>query len=112
MEQISFKMISNNQEIINEKTAYYKKDNTINFKINNDLYSFDEEKIILIKRDKEKELVIKFQEKVILIIAKEENINLSYPMRKVSVDITEKIINLSYSLEEGETLHNTINIEF
>lgn len=112
MEKLKFCLISNNKEIINDVIAYYKKDNTINFKINEDLYKFDKEKIILTKIDKEKELVIKFKEKVIIIYAKKENISLDYPMVKSSINIEPNRYNLSYSLDEDKTLENTIIIEF
>ena len=58
MKEISFKLISNGIEIINEKTSYYEKDNTINFCVKGDIYKFDKKNFILRKKDKEKELVI------------------------------------------------------
>lgn len=112
MEKLKFKLISNNKEIINTDVAYYKKDNTIIFKIDNDLYKLDTKNIILTKIDKEKELVIKFKEKVIIIYAKYENITLDYPMLESIVKTSEKSINLSYTLEEDKLLSNTIVIEF
>lgn len=112
MEKLKFKLISNNKEIINEEVAYYKKDNTINFKINDELYKLDTKKIILTKIDKEKELVINFKEKVIIIYAKYENITLDYPMLESTIKTSDKSYSLSYTLEEDKLLSNTIVIEF
>lgn len=112
MERLNFKMVSNNKEIINDNVAYYKKDNNINFKINEEIYIYDKKAKILTKKDKEKELVIKFKEKVIIITAKKEGIKFSYPMSKSSIKETSKLIILSYILDEEEPLHNSIFIEF
>lgn len=105
-------MNSNNKEIINEEIAYQKKDNTINFKINNDLYKYDLKNYILTKKDAEKELVIKFKEKVIIIYAINEGISLNYPMLKSKIKEQNNTINISYTLDEEVKLNNTIIIEF
>ena len=54
MKEISFKLISNGIEIINEKTSYYEKDNTINFCIKGDVYKFDKKNVIKKKRSRKR----------------------------------------------------------
>lgn len=112
MEKLHFKMLSNNKEIINENISYYKKDNIINFKINDDLYNLDLENIILTKKDKEKELVINFKDRDILITVLTDDIKVRYPIASSSIKKTEKGFKLDYLLDEGEKLNNCIIIEF
>ena len=47
METLKFKLISNKETLINESTSYYIKDNIINFKINDELYSYNLENNII-----------------------------------------------------------------
>ena len=105
MKEISFKLISNGIEIINEKTSYYEKDNTINFCIKGDVYKFDKKNVILRKKDQEKELVI-----IIEVI--KEGISVDYPINVITTEISDSKVFFSYSLDSEEELENTIIIEF
>ena len=106
MKEISFKLISNGIEIINEKTSYYEKDNTINFCIKGDVYKFDKKNV------QEKELVIKINEKVIIIEVIKEGISVDYPINVITTEISDSKVFFSYSLDSEEELENTIIIEF
>lgn len=112
MKEISFKLISNGKEIINEKTSYYEKDNTIYFCIKGDVYKFDKKNVILRKKDQEKELVIKINEKVIIIEVIKEGISFDYPINVITTEISDSKVFFSYSLDSEEELENTIIIEF
>lgn len=112
MNKLHFIMESNKKEIINEHVAYYTKDEIIVFKINDDIYKYDKKNIILSKKDFEKELVIKFNEKLILIEVNINNIKIDYPISEVNIKTTENKMLLSYKLDSGEQLNNTITIEF
>lgn len=112
MKEISFKLISNGIEIINEKTSYYEKDNTINFCVKGDIYKFDKKNFILRKKDKEKELVININEKVIIIEVIKEGISVDYPINVIMTEISNFKVLLSYRLDSEEELENTIIIEF
>lgn len=109
---LNFKLLSNNEELINENTNYFEKDNIIKFKINDDLYEYDKENTILIKKDQEKELTINFKEKVIIINLISNNIKVDYQMEKSIIKIDKNKVNLIYTLESDESLENSIFIEF
>ncbi|MCH5166825.1 MAG: hypothetical protein J1F35_02935 [Erysipelotrichales bacterium] len=112
MNKLTFKLLSNNKEIINEQINYLKQENIIKFKINDDNYEYDEKNIILVKRDSEKELTINFKEKVIIINLLSNNIKIDYPMDKSDANINNNIVILNYTLESDKTVENTIIIEF
>ena len=112
MNKLHFIMESNKKEIINEYPAYYTKDEKIIFKINDEIYQYDKKNIILSEKDSEKELVIKFKEKLIIIAVNINNIKIDYPIAKVNVQTDEKKVLLSYELDDIEPLNNRITIEF
>lgn len=112
MQTLHFKLISNNNEIINDKTTYYIKDNIIHFYIDECFYKYDLTNHIFSKKDNEKELVINFNKKVILIECLKENMKFDYPIDKITKKNSKNNVQLEYTLDGEEKLVNTIIIEF
>ena len=112
MKKLIFKLFNNNHEVINEIVNYYESNNIIKFKIKDELYEYDKDNTILIKKDEEKEIIMNFQEKLIIINLLSNNIKIDYPMNECSIKIDKNNTILKYTLESEETVENTIFIEF
>ena len=112
MNKLKFKLITNDEEIIDEEVNYFEKDNIINFKIADDIYQLDKEKIILIKKDQEKELTMNFKEKLIIINLYTNNIKIDYSIDNCKINKEKNIIKIDYTLESENKIKNSIFIEF
>ena len=62
------KLTTNGEEKINSKSNYFIKDDKLNFKIDDDTYSYDLNKDILIKKNKETSISIDPNESLIMIV--------------------------------------------
>lgn len=109
---LDFKLISNESEKINTTVNYYQKENTLNFKIEDDIYQYKINECILIKKDKEKELTMNFKKKVIIIHLFSNNIEIDYPMDKSAYKITKKHVELMYTLKQDIEINNKIYIDY
>lgn len=109
---LDFKLISNESEKINTTVDYFQKNNILNFKINNDLYQYDINEYILIKKDQEKEITINFKKEVIIINIKSNNIKIDYPMDKSTYKISKNHVELTYMLKQDIEITNKIFIDY
>lgn len=112
MKQLLFQLTTNDKKVIDRKVNYYKSGDIYNFKIDEDLYQFDSQNIILTKKDQEKEININFLEKLIIITILENNIKIDYPLEECYYDTTKNSYKLFYVLDSDNPLKNSIVIDF
>lgn len=112
MLSLDFKLISNGSEKINTTINYFQKNNILNFKINEDLYQYNINEYILIKKDSEKEITMNFNKKVIIIHLFSNNIKIDYPMDKCAYKIHKNHVELTYTLNQDVEINNKIVIDY
>lgn len=112
MKQLIFKLITNKEEKINSKLKYYKKDNTYFIKDNDSIYKIDVLKKSFIKETKESIIKIDIKNKIIIITLKENNLSVNMNLLSGNFKNEDNIINIEYTLDDGENTYNCINIEY
>ncbi len=112
MNRLHFKLISNQETLIDTITNYIKSNNNLKFKVNNDLYEYHLEKLTLIKKSKDSKITIDFKNKIIKI--KLHNISDEFIMdiSDIFIENNEDIIKLEYSFYNDEKTTNYIIIEY
>ncbi len=112
MQTLIFKLISNKETLINESTSYYIKDNIINFKINDELYSYNLENNILIKTNKEYKITNDFENYNIIIEIPESNSMFNMEILDYTIHIDNNKILIKYKYLGDEEIENSIFIEY
>jgi hypothetical protein len=112
MQLLKFKLISNSNTLINKKTNYYIKDNIINFKIDNDIYTYNLENNILIKRNKESIITIDFENYNIIIEIPECNSMFNMEIKEYNIHIDNNNISIKYKYIADEIMTNSIFIQY
>lgn len=112
MQTLKFKLISNKETLINESTSYYIKDNIINFKINDELYSYNLENNILIKTNKEYKITNDFENYNIIIEIPESNSMFNMEILDYTIHIDNNKILIKYKYLGDEEIENSIFIEY
>ena len=109
---LDFKLISNESETINTTVNYFQRNDILNFKINDNIYQYDVNKYIIIKKDFEKEITMNFNKKVIIIHLFSNNIEIDYPMDKGSYKVSKGHAELTYTLKQDIEINNKILIDY
>lgn len=112
MLQLSMRLITNGRETINKTSNYFIKDNKMNFKIDDDTYSYDLENDILIKKNKETSIEINPNEKLIMITLLEQNYTFDMPIIESNLKKQDKLIELTYTFDSEEKTTNCIIINY
>lgn len=88
------------------KTTGYLEQNILKFSFNDTKYLFDKENIIFEKEDKEKKLVFKFNENILILHDKllNRNFNINLLIKNLQNKINEVIINYQIEKENFEFL--------
>jgi hypothetical protein len=102
MQLLKFKLISNSNTLINKKTNYYIKDNIINFKIDNDIYTYNKESII----------TIDFENYNIIIEIPECNSMFNMEIKEYNIHIDNDNISIKYKYIADEIMTNSIFIQY
>ena len=111
MEKLKFILQSDGVDAINREVNYYIKDNVIKFKIDKTLYEYDLNKDILKKSD-ESLLTMDFLNPLIMLTLKENNYCFDIPIFNVLIEKEERIIKISYDIEEDKMTNKRIIIEY
>ena len=111
MEKLKFILQSDGVDAINREVNYYIKDNVIKFKIDKTLYEYDLNKDILKKSD-ESLLTMDFLNPLIMLTLKENNFCFDIPIFNVLIEKEERIIKISYDIEEDKMTNKRIIIEY
>lgn len=112
MNKLVFKLLSNQETVIDETTSYYISDDNLNFKIDKTIYRYNLTDDILIKKDEDMEMTIDLNNNIIYITLKENNatFNMSIENTKISKKAGE--ISLKYTLNNDEIIKNEITIKY
>ena len=111
MEKLKFILQSDGVDAINREVNYYMKDNVIKFKIDKTLYEYDLNKDILKKSD-ESLLTMDFLNPLIMLTLKENNYCFDITIFNVLIEKEERIIKISYDIEEDKMTNKRIIIEY
>lgn len=112
MKYLKFQLKTNNQEVINEKSNYLIKDNMLTFKIQNDLYSFNLEANILIKKNQESVITMDFENYNIIIEVIGNNLMFNMEITEYNIVRNEGLIKITYKYMSDEITTNNIIIEY
>lgn len=112
MQTLNFQLITNDSKKINSKVNYFQKNSILNFKIEDDIYQFNIEECLLVKKDQEKEITMDFKKKVIIIHLFSNNIKIDYPMDKCTYQIHKNHVELIYTLNQDIVINNKILIDY
>lgn len=112
MLKLSFKLITNGSEIINETSNYFIKDNVINFKINEETYSYNLIDDIMIKKNKESSINIDLKNKIIQITLLEQGLTFDMEIIDSKVKKDSNLIEFEYTFESDEKTTNCITINY
>lgn len=112
MLKLSFKLITNGSEIINETSNYFIKDNVINFKINEETYSYNLIDDIMIKKNKESSINIDLKNKIIQITLLEQGLTFDMEISDSKVKKDSNLIEFEYTFESDEKTTNCITINY
>lgn len=112
MLKLSFKLITNRSEIINETSNYFIKDNVINFKINEETYSYNLIDDVMIKKNKESSINIDLKNKIIQITLLEQGLTFDMEIIDSKVKKDSNLIEFEYTFESDEKNTNCITINY
>ena len=112
MLKLSFKLITNNRTVIDSESNYFIKDNVINFKIEEDTYSFNLENYIMTKKNKESNIIINPNEKLIQITLLSHNMTFDMEIIDSKVKKEQNTIEFTYTFESDEKTTNCIIINY
>lgn len=112
MNTLKFKLISNNNEEINEVTNYYIKDNKMIFKIKEDLFEYDVNNEYLIKKNKEISIKINLKDKLLEITLLSHNYTVDMEIIDLIIEKEENKVKIEYSFDDGEKNTNCIFITY
>lgn len=112
MNTLKFKLISNNNEEINEVTNYYIKDNKMIFKIKEDLFEYDINNEYLIKKNKETSIKINLKDKLLEITLLSHNYTVDMEIIDLIIEKEENKVKIEYSFDDGEKNTNCIFITY
>lgn len=112
MNKLVFKLLSNQETIIDETTTYYISDDNLNFKIDKTLYRYNLTEDILYKKDKDMEMAIDLNNNIIYITLKENNATFNMPIEDTKINKKVGEISLKYTLNNDEIIKNEITIKY
>lgn len=112
MKQLEFKLITNNETIIYEKSNYFIKENILNFKAKEELYTFDLENNLLKKKNDESIIKINLKDKLVEITLVPQNLTFDMEIIDFKIENKENNIKLEYTFENDEKTTNCIIINY
>lgn len=112
MNMLTFKLISNKKEEINEEVSYYINNDIINFKIGNTLYKYNLIDDILIKSDFDLSLTIDPHNHIIYVKLMENSLEFNMPIDKVKITKKSHEITIKYTLLGDEITENEIYLNY
>ena len=112
MNTLKFKLISNNNEEINEVTNYYIKDNKMIFKIKEDLFEYEINNEYLIKKNKETSIKINLKDKLLEITLLSHNYTVDMEIIDLIIEKEENKVKIEYTFDDGEKNTNCIFITY
>lgn len=112
MDVLIFRLISNKKEEINVEVPYYIKDDTINFKIEDNLYKYNLNNDIIIKNNSNLSITIDFNNDIIYVKLVENDLTFNMPIDKVKITKNDQEITIKYRLLSDEITENEIYLKY
>lgn len=112
MKTLTFKLSTNNEEVINGSSNYFIKENVMNFIINEETYSYNLDNNILIKKNNESSICINPNESIIHITLLEQNLTFDMEIIDFKVKNDDNKIIYEYSFMSDEKTTNCITIDY
>ena len=111
MEKLHFKLITNDEVLIDIDTSYFNKDEVINFTHENNIYRFHKNKHILNKENDESIMNIDMDNNKIIYVYKELNKEFELPIDNNDLSINDKNIKYTYEIKDNDII-NIIEISY
>ena len=111
MEKLKFKLMTNDDVVIDIETEYFIKDNVLNFTIDDNIYRFNTNKHILNKENKESIMNIDMKNNELIYVHKELNKELNLPLDNNDLLINDKNIKYTYEIKDND-ITNIIEISY
>lgn len=111
MELLKFKLITNDQELVNGEYSYFIKDDVLNFTIDDNIYRFNTKKNILNKENSESIMNIDMGNNKIIYVYKELNKEFELPLDSNDLLIKDKHVKYTYEIKDNN-IKNIIEISY
>ena len=111
MEKLHFKLIANDEVLIDHDLDYFNKDNVMNFTHEENIYRFNTDKHILNKENAESIMNIDMDNNKIIYVHKELNKEFELPLDNNDLLINDNSIKYTYEIKDNDII-NIIEITY
>ena len=101
MEKLHFKLITNDEVLIDIETSCFHKGDVINFTHEDNIYRYNKEKHILNKENNESIMNIDMDNNMIIYVYKELNKEFELPIDNNDLSINDKNIKYTYEIKDN-----------
>jgi hypothetical protein len=111
MKELTFKLSTNDEVIMDVKTTYFMKEDVINFTIDDNIYRFNITKCILNKENKESMMNIDMLNKMIIYLYKDLNKEFQLPIDNNKLSNNDNYVKFEYEIPDNDIV-NIIEISY
>lgn len=112
MNKLKFKLITNNQIVIDEEVNYFIKEDIFKFKIDEVYYEYDKKNNIFSKKNNESLIKIELLKNNIVIVLLENNMFFDMEVQINRYEKNDKLVIIEYTFISDEKTTNCIIIEY
>lgn len=112
MNKLKFKLLTNNQIVINEEVNYFVKEDIFKFKIDEVYYEYDKKNDVFSKKNNESLIKIELLKNNIVIALLENNLSFDMEIDINKYEKNDKLIIIEYTFMSDEKTTNCIIIDY